>query len=102
MKVNDLFPPPLLGDSPSMFDLISEVMGALSLLSRSMMGGGPSLSGRATTGAAIALVVLLRALTFGRTTLTVGAGVPRALANCHVGSEVTPLVDFLGGMVAVN
>ena len=102
MKVNDLFPPPLLGDSPSMFDLISEVMGALSLLSRLMMGGGPSLSGRATTGAVIALVVLLWALTFGRMTLTVSAGVPRALADCHVGSEVTPLADFLGAMVAVN
>ncbi len=35
-------------------------------------------------------------------TLTDGAGVPQALDDCRVGSDVTPLVDFLGGMVAVN
>ena len=50
----------------------------------------------------IALVGILRVLPFGSTTLTDGAGVPLALADCRVGSDVTPLVDFLGSMVAVN
>ena len=54
------------------------------------------------TGAVIALVGLLRVIPFGSTTLTDSAGVPRVLADCRVGSDVTPLVVFLGGMVAVD
>ena len=67
-----------------------------------MLGTEHSLSGVAMTGAVIALVDLLSVLPFGSMTLSDGAGVPRVLANCHVGSDVTPLVVFLGGMVAVD